>query len=476
MPVSPTAVADASRYFASWLAFRQRFERVPGVQAAVLHDDALELSVAYGHADLERQEPLTADHLFRIASHSKTFTATAIMQLAERRALRLDDEAQAWLPHLKDSPAASVTIRELLAHGSGMIRDGWDGDFWQLSRSFPDADDVRRVSIDDADVLARNERFKYSNIGFSLLGLVIEAASGQSYNTYVTDNVVAPLGLQNTGPELDPERATQYSTGYSALTYSDRRIPIDHIDTGAMSAATGFYSTASDVVRYVAAHFLGDERLLTDNSKRQMQRTEWKVEGTESSYALGFAVARLGGRRVLGHGGGFPGHITRTFFDPIDRIAVSVLTNAIDGPALAMATAGIRLIDLAQAGVDGSSKVTERDAIDLSRFRGRFASLWGVYDVVDLGGRLYQLDPSVPDPTLEPQVLDVVDERTLTFAKGSGYGSQGERMQYEFADDGSVLSVRGGSGSLAYPIEDFALAAAGRDRITVGSPLRPSPR
>ena len=117
-----------------------------------------------------------------------------------------------------------------------------------------------------------------------------------------------------------------------------------------MAAATGFSSTASDLVRWGAAHFHGDERVLSDDSKRLMQRTEWVVGDASGEYGLGLAVADVGGRRVLGHGGGFPGFITRTWFDPVDRLAVSVLTNAIDGPAMTLANVGIRLVDLAAQG------------------------------------------------------------------------------------------------------------------------------
>ena len=114
-----------------------------------------------------------------------------------------------------------------------------------------------------------------------------------------------------------------------------------------MASATGFSSTATDLVRYAAAHFHGDDRLLSDDAQRQMQRTEWAVEGTTTSYGLGLSIAEIGDRRVLGHGGGFPGFITRTWFDPVDRLAVAVLTNAIDGPALTLANAAVRLVDLA---------------------------------------------------------------------------------------------------------------------------------
>ncbi|MCX6520960.1 MAG: serine hydrolase [Actinobacteria bacterium] len=462
-----SAVADAGRYFDRWLAFQQHHLRVPGVQAAVLHEGEVVLSTAHGVANVETGEELTERHLFRIASHSKTYTATCVMQLVEQGRLRLDDTVGQWLEPLRDSPVAGVLVRELLGHGGGVIRDGWDGDFWQLFHAFPDVDALVRIAGDRSAVIDRNERFKYSNVGYSLLGLVIEAASGQRYHDYVAEHVVARLGLSDTAPEFDPARADDYSAGHTALGYADRRLVIDHIDTGAMASATGFAATASDVVRYASAHFLGDDRLLGDDSKRVMQRTEWEVAGTGTEYGLGFAISTIGSRRMLGHGGGYPGHITRTFFDPVDRFAVSVLTNAIDGPALGMATALVRLVDLAVAGVDTDASP------ELDRFCGRFATLWGVYDIVALGGRLLQLDPSAPDPVAAPVRLEVIDDATLRIADTGGYGSYGEAFRFDFDADGSVTSVRGGSGSTAFPFDRFRAAAASHQgHVTLGGGLR----
>jgi CubicO group peptidase (beta-lactamase class C family) len=459
------AVIDACDYADRWLAFQRRHLRVPGVQAAVLHDDEVVLSTAHGVSDVTTGEPLTTDHLFRIASHSKTFTATCVMQLAERGLLRLDDTVGHWIDGLDAAPIAGVTLRELLAHAGGVVRDGWDGDFWQLFHAFPDETELVRIAADASSVLPRNERFKYSNIGYSLLGMVIAEASGRSYHEYVVDEVVARLGLANTGPELDPARAHEYAGGHASLDYADERLPIEHVDTHAMASATGFYSTASDVVRYAAGHFHGDDRLLSDDSKRQMQKTEWEVEGTGTSYGLGFGISTIGTRRLLGHGGGYPGHITRTYFDPVDRLAVSVLTNAIDGPAMGMAGAIVSLIDLAAGGPGPAGD-------DRSRFCGRFTTLWGTYDVVDLYGTLYQLTPTLADPTSSYAVLEVVDDHTLRIARSNGYGSRGEVLAYTFDDDGSVRSVRGGSANTAFPYERYRQLAASADRVTLGGGLR----
>ena len=96
-----------------------------------------------------------------------------------------------------------------------------------------------------------------------------------------------------------------------------------------------------------------------------------------------------------------------------------------------------------------------------------------MFDIVDLDNRLYQIDPTLPDPTSESQVLEVIDPETLLIAKGSGYGSPRERLVYTRQDDGSIVSVRGGSGSTSYPIDGITRAVDGRDRVSVGSPLVP---
>jgi CubicO group peptidase (beta-lactamase class C family) len=469
--LAPDAVRSAVAYLDEWLAFRRRYQRVPGVQAAVWHDGGLVLSTAHGVTDVATGQPLTTSHLFRVASHSKTFTATAVLQLHERGRLRLDDRLDAWLPWVGEAPLADRTLRELLAHGAGVVRDGQDGDFWQLFHPFPDAAGLRETVLSGADVLPANDTFKYSNIGYGLLGLVVEAAAGEPWADYVRREVVDRLGLERTGPELDPARADEYVTGHTALAYAEHRVPVEHVDTGALAAATGFYSTAEDLCRWAAAHFLGDDRLLTDASKRLAQRSEWQVAGTETHYGLGFGVSEIGDRRVVGHGGGYPGQITRTLFDPVAGLAVSVLTNAIDGPALEMATAAVRLLDLAAAHPDPADG---HDLAALDGFTGRFATLWGVMDVVRLGGRLYGIDPTGADPAADPAELEVVDATTLRFAKVSGYGSFAELLHVTRDDDGAVVGLRGGSGSSWFPLERFATALAATGRVRPGSPVRPA--
>jgi CubicO group peptidase (beta-lactamase class C family) len=216
-----------------------------------------------------------------------------------------------------------------------------------------------------------------------------------------------------------------------------------------LAAATGFFATAADLATFYNALLPGANQLLGEDALRQLRRREWEVKSGESWYGLGVFLNKLGEHELLGHSGGYPGHITRTFACPERRTVASVLTNAIDGPAEPLAAGLFRLLDLAAG-------ATHQPAPDGARFTGRFSFLWGVQDVALLGGRLFQINPTLVNPADDPVALEVVAENTLKMVSGSGGGSIGEPMRYEFAPDGSISSVRGGSGMTLRPFEQPA--------------------
>ena len=461
-PSTPEQVADvaaaAAPVFEQWLELQRRRTRTPGVQAAVRVGGRLVFSTALGTADVTTGEPLTPRHLFRIASHSKTFTATAVLQLVEAGRMRLDDPIGQWVPEVP-AELEAVTVRELLGHQGGVIRDGRDNDHWQLLHAFPDAGQLLALAADGGAVFERNEHFKYSNIGYSLLGLAIEAVTGTSYAEHLRTAVLEPLGLTDTGPELDPARAADYAAGHTGLLDGeDTRLTIPHVDTRAMAAATGFFATAEELTAFGAAHVPGDERLLTDGSKRLMQRPESEISahGEEvRRYGLGMDLRTAGARQLVGHSGGYPGHITRTWIDPAGSVVVSVLTNAIDGPADVLARGLLALLDLALAAP------AAEPAADLERYTGRFANLWGVLDVVALGGRLVLLHPASPAPAEGYVELTVEGPDTLRQEAVAGFGSAGETVEYERDAEGRTVAIRAG-GVTAWPIEEFRARRAGQ--------------
>ncbi len=459
------AFADIAGYADTWLAFRQRYLRVPGVQAAVWADGEVVLSTAHGHADVEADVALTPAHLFRVASHSKTFTATAVVKLAEQGRLRLDDRLDTHLPWTAGTGIGDRRLADLLGHGGGVIRDGLDADHWQLARPFPDEAALRAV-VGDAAVHPADERFKYSNIAFGLVGAVVAAVSGRSYREYVAAEIVAPLGLADTAPDLLPDRLADYAAGYSALAYADRRVPIEHIDTGALDAATGFTSTAADLVRWGAAHLPGDERLLRAPSQRRMRRPSWDVDTHDADagrYGLGFGLHEVHGHPAFGHGGGYPGHNTKLVVLPEQRLVVAGCVNAVDGRVGRLVDGLIGLAVLAAAEPEGDGVGPEVDAVC-----GRYASLWSVVDIVRLGRRLLLLDPVADDPTAALVELGPDGDGGFRVVRTPGYGSHGERLGFTRAPDGAVQSVQGPGGVTMWPVERMTAFVEGRQAVRIG--------
>lgn len=450
-----TAIKQSLDYIPEYLAFQQEYMPFVGAQVAVRVDGDLIFNHAVGMADLANNTSLTTEHLFRIASHSKTFTAVACLQLVEQGKLRLDDQAKDYVRELSDPVMGSVSVRELLSHGSGMIRDGDDSTFWAVERAFPDRNELMETIREHGKVLEPNEHFKYSNIGYSLLGLIIEAASGMPYRAYVSKNIIDTLGLEDTGPDLDMRRIDDYAKGYSSRAHGSNRIEIEHIDTFVESSATGFYSNAADLSAYFQAHLEGDQRMVSDASKRKMRQVQWTISD-ESQYGLGLSVTKVNGRTYYGHSGGYPGHITMSRLDPDRRLSISVLTNSADGPAEKICTAILHLIDLA---VDAKheAKTSEKDRDVLQPFVGRFATLGGVTDVANLGGRLYVLAPTSENPVAEATEMEVISETSLKCVGDKGFEGYGEVMRYTFDERGKAVGIRGTTGAHLVPDKNFVL-------------------
>lgn len=469
-PADATAAATATiraaaPYLASWVDLQAAFRRAVGVQVAIRSGDEVVLDHTWGAADATTGEPLRPDHLFRIASHSKSFTATAVMRLVEAGRLRLDDPVGAHVGGLAGSALASRTVRELLGHQAGVIRDGERGDFWQLDGPFPDEETLLAELREAGEVYGANEHFKYSNYGYGVLGLVVEAVTGEPFAAHLRAAVLDPLGMADTGAEYDPALADRYAAGHTALLdAADQRERIEHVDTRALAAATGFYSTARDLTAFGAAHFLGDESLLSDAGKRLLHRQESvvTVRGTEvGRYGIGLDLHTIGDREVVGHSGGYPGHITRTYVDPAARLVVSVLTNAIDGPADALAVGLIKLVDLALNPPAGAPEPAA-DARPLAAYTGRFGALWGITDIAELGGRLLLLHPAAPDPVAAYDELHVLGPDRLGTSREPGFGAAGEDVVVERAPDGAVAAIR--HGMTSWPLEEFRRRRAGMTR------------
>ena len=445
-------VPHLTGFLDDWIERQRVAHTVPGIQVAVRLGTELLYSRAFGVADASTAEELSTEHVFRIASHSKTFTATAVMQQVESGRLRLDDSVAQHIPELADAPIGSSTVRELLGHQSGAERDGRAADFWQREAPFVDRDALI-AQLRHERVFPANTHFHYSNLAYSLLGLILEEVTGTAYDTVIRD-VLRPMVEAMSepvriGPELDVDGGfglpARRASGHGipraeriAGADADRTPPvIPPVDTRAESAATGFWANAETASAWVAAHAFGTGLFLADDTKRLMQRDESKIStgGTTRWYGLGWIIRKVGERRVIGHSGGFPGHITQTWADPKTGFAVSVLTNRIDGPASALAAGIISLVDLAiEEADDQTEEILEPGAA------GRYLSLWGDVNLVPLPGVVLQLSDTGLDPAAGAVVMHG-DRGVLRAEAEDGFGDAGEAADLHRDGSGAVTAV-----------------------------------
>lgn len=426
----------------SWLSLRSAWADIPGFVVAIAKDGKLLLNKAYGYANIETQEAMRPDHLFRVASHSKTFTANVLFQLQEEGLLRIDDTAATYLPWLQehaDKRWLGVTIRQLLSHSAGVVRDGDNSEYWKARQPFPDATqfqaDIMRLPL----VLEPNTRLKYSNYGYGILGCIIEQVTGVSYQEAVTTRIIEPLGLKHTTPEYQDSDEHRYATGYSRIGLARQRHPFAPRTTGALVAATGFSATAEDVSTYWAAQLIGSGLLLSDASKREMQRLAWAIEKEpDESYGLGIARMRRGNRTTIGHGGGFPGFVTKSEIDLDDSLCIVVLTNSWDGMASTIVGALYGLID--------ELGDTDPDP-ELLAYEGRFDQVWGVTEFYANANGLRQIWPNSWHPLWQVDQLEKTEEHEFRYTQTNGYDTPGEAAIFDIQNGKAVRVNIGGSWS-----------------------------
>ncbi len=414
----PTWLKPALDYLPQWLEMQVAETQLPGCAFAVTHRGKLVLERAFGVADLETHAALTPKHRFRVASHSKSFTATGIMRLVESRNLRLDAPVGKYVSGLHER-IASTTLRQLLSHGAGVHRDGRDSGQWDLRRPFLDTADLR-ADLQTAPTLAPDARFKYSNHAFGLLGLVIESVTDTPYSKWIRREVIEPAGLTHTQPDVPVGARKPMSNGYTARMPFGRRPVGRDLPTHALASATGFVSTAGDLARFFSQlDPKSDSKLLSAASRRAMTRAHRDIPGLPQGreYGLGIARGKVGATPWFGHSGGFPGFLTRTCVLPSLDVAFSVLTNAIDGPSQQWGDGAIDI--LATFAKHGAPKASAR------RWTGRWWNTWGACDLVPMGDRVLVSRPSLATPFYGATELTVRGDNAR-ITQADGYATFGE--------------------------------------------------
>lgn len=429
-----SALAAALDYIPRWVAHQVRLADQPGCSMAIAHRGKVVAEFALGSAG--GPETLTPRHRFRVASHSKTFTAAAVLKLREQGHWSLDDPVGRYVGGLQRQ-VAKTTLAQLLSHGAGLVRDGADAGQWADRRPFLDEAEMR-ADLAGGPVLPPNSRFKYSNHGYGLLGLAVAGLTGEPYTDWVAREIVAASGLSETTPDGPVPTGVPFAHGHSAKWPLGERVVVPATNpTHALASATGFCSTASDLARFFSSLDPAARRsMLSPESRRMMVQRLWRDEHNSLGrwYGLGTISGALGDWDWFGHTGGFQGTITRTACVPSQSLCVSALSNAADGASHAWVDGALHILRAyARHGAPRKQHAA---------WTGRWWSLWGAVDLLPMGAQVMVASPSLPNPLLDATQVTPrgkPGEGRITLA--GGFGSHGEPARLVLDAKGRTKAV-----------------------------------
>lgn len=407
-------------------ATAQRDWRAPAVSAGVVRDGEVVWSGHVGEVSADGR-PATDRTQFLIGSVTKTFTALLVLMLRDEGRLALDDPLDR---HLGVAAHTDVTVRQMLAHASGLQREP-AGRLWE-SLAAPDAVELMAQLGSAERVLPPLYQFHYSNLAYALLGQVVEELTGQPWEVALRERILDPLGMTDTGLTPQEDRAR----GYYVHPFTGVLVEEPVFDLKATGALGGLWSTVSDLLRYAAFVADPDPSVIRPETVDEMCRplVMTDLAGWARGYGLGFELVRTGERVVAGHGGAMPGFLTGWRVRREDQVGAVVFANSTagaDSPGLAT-----RLVNLV---LDAEPSAVEpwRPSAPQPRLAGLLGSWWSEGEELRFEVRDNELWCRLPATPLTSAETRFAEEGPDRFRAVAGR-ERGELLEVRRGADGQV--------------------------------------
>lgn len=454
--LTDTEVASNIDLLSAWIEAQMAHSGQPGLSMGIVYDQELVWAGGFGYANVERKVAATPKTIYRIASITKLFTSTAILQLRDGGKLQLDDPIARHLPWFnvqnRYPDAPPITIRHLITHTSGLPREA-AFPYW-TDANFPTREQIRQVLPQQETVLPTETEWKYSNLALSLAGEIVAALSGQDYADYVQQHILDPLGMSSTYVRSPEPNHPRLATGYGRRLPDGSRGLSPFTDSQGLTAAFNMATTVEDLARFAMFQFrdgpAGGRQILRGSTLREMQRVHWLEPDWQAGRGLGFRILRQGDKTYIGHGGAVLGYRSRLCICPADKIAVVVLINADDGDPLLCAEKTFHWVGPAILKAVTPEPKAARPDPAWQQYVGKYRSVWGDTQVLILNGGLVTFAPFLPDPTLAVSKLVPVAEHTFRIETKDGFSAKGELVVFEMDDEGTVQRVKMGE-NYTYP-------------------------
>lgn len=430
LPLSPVAAqqqaaatATAQDYSAALAAIEKAIDEkrkelgIPGISLAIVKDDQIIYLKGLGEKDRDKKLPVTPDTQFAIGSASKAFTGMIAVMAADEGKLSLDDSPKKFLPYftLRDQEAAAkITIRDLLAHRSGLNRTDFAMVTGLLNR-----EELIRVAGEAKPTAKLGEKFQYQNIMYAAAGEVVAKAEKSTWDKLIASRIFKPLGMTNSDTTAAAmQKARDYSIGYdyNPTTKVTRRLPQREIFAAAPAGAIN--SSARDMAQWVRLMLnngtYNGKRLVSEKGFDELVRKQMNIGGTVD-YGLGWFLRQWNGHKVVEHGGNIDGFNSQVAMMPDQKLGFVLLTNVtasslgafamntiwkeiVGGPKIAETTssvpAGDPKIEVGTYKIDGAPvtfEVTIKDDKLSISVPGA-----PTFQLVNLGGRRYKLAEPAP--------------------------------------------------------------------------------
>lgn len=445
-------VAGTIKLLEAWIETQMAYRGQPGISVGGVYDQKLIWARGFGYADVEKKVAATPATIYRMASVTKTFTATAIMQLRDAGKLSLDDPVVKHLPWFKiksafaDAPV--ITIRHLLTHTSGLPREA-AFPYW-MDANFPTIEQIKETLPNQEAAFAPETRWKYSNLALALAGEIVAVVSGSPYDVYVQKHILEPLGMSSSTMLFPEAHRSRLAVGYGRRMPEGPREVRPYMDCKGITPAANLSSTVEDLARYLAFEMsdgkVNGKAILKSSSLREMHRVHWLRPDWRGGAGIGFAINRTNDRTTVGHGGSLAGYRTQISFSPDEKLGVIVLTNSDDGnPGFYVTQIFNALAPALKKAMPAAATLAQANP-EWNKYVGKYRSPWGDSEVLIVNGELVTIDPTSDNPMETMVKLTPLGKNRfkLTTANQNYGGAVGEIVTFEMNANGEVIRMKTG--------------------------------
>ena len=360
-------------------------QKIPGMSVAVVKGDRVVYAKGFGVASVETNVPVTPDTLFRIASLTKTFVAAAVVQLSEQGRLRLDAPIDNYIYGLS-SEIGRLTAHQLLSHTAGLSDD--------IHLHGPHEETALATvaqSLNETVLFTRPGRvFSYSNLGYVLLGRLIEVIKGKHFADAMDELVFQPLGMNRT--TFRPTTAMTYPLAPGHR--DDGTVSRPDVDHAGYWPAGFLFASGSDLTRFLIAFVnegtLERRQVLSQSLIASMSRPNLRIPGMAERYGYGLSVDESGGAPVVSHGGNIPACCqSQIMMAPESKVGIAVIINR-SGDASA-GTVASRILERVLT-LKSAPQTSVAPAASPAQLSGKYVQGAGSFWIDVVGGKLIGRD------------------------------------------------------------------------------------